>query len=388
MNILIYTSNQLSPQIGGTERVACLIAEYLQEQGHNLFYMACTPTLKEGSIKSVFLPSDLENATKENIKFVNDFINRNDINIIINEEGYSNSIYLFSHKNIDKRVKIITHLHYDICGDIKNFYKSLYLPIFGVNFKVSLINILKWIKAPYNKYYAFKNKKARYKYMLDNSDKVVLLSKYHIQDYKRLVKNGNFSKLISITNPITFSNVENINTIKQNEIIFVGRLDYSSKRVDRILKVWKIIQQKNKDWNLIIVGDGTDKERLEVISKNLNLERITFAGHTDPEQYYQRAKILLMTSNFEGTPMVIPEAMAYGVIPIVMYSFAGVNELIQNGYNGILTKPFDINDMANAIQHIIDNPKELNKLKDNVKNTIKNIDNNSLLKEWNKIIYG
>jgi len=223
--------------------------------------------------------------------------------------------------------------------------------------------------------------------MLDNTDKVVLLSKYHIIDYKRLVKNGNFSKLISITNPITFSNVENINTIKQNEIIFVGRLDYSSKRVDRILKVWKIIQQKNKDWNLIIVGDGTDKERLEIISKSLNLERITFAGHTDPEQYYQRAKILLMTSNFEGTPMVIPEAMAYGVIPIVMYSFAGVNELIQNGYNGILTKPFRITDMADAIQGLIDNPTKLDTLSNNGKITIRNINNDSLLKEWNKIIY-
>ncbi len=387
MNILIYFGNQLNPKCGGTERVACLIAEYLQEQGYSLFYMSCTPTLKERSIESVFLPSKSENATKENIIFINEYIKNNKIDVVINEGGNTNSIYLFSHKNIDKKVKIITHLHFDVCGDIKTFYNSLYLPIKNTHFRTALINILKWIKAPYNKYYALKNKKARYKYMLDNSDKVILLSKYHIIDYKRLVKNGNFSKLISITNPITFSNVENINTIKQNEIIFVGRLDYSSKRVDRILKVWKIIQQKNKDWNLIIVGDGTDKERLEVISKSLNLERITFAGHTDPEQYYQRAKILLMTSNFEGTPMVIPEAMAYGVIPIVMNSFAGVNELIQNGYNGILTKPFRITDMADAIQGLIDNPTKLDTLSNNGKITIRNINNDSLLKEWNKIIY-
>jgi len=387
MNILIYFGNQLNSQCGGTERVACLIAEYLQEQGHILFYMACIPTIQKGSIESVFLPSNSENATTENISFVNEFIINNKIDIIINEGGNTDSIYLFSHKNIDKRVKIITHLHFDVCGDIKTFYNSLYLPIKNRPLKTALINILKWIKAPFNRYYALKNKKGRYKYMLDNTDKVVLLSKYHIIDYKRLVKNGNFSKLISITNPITFSNVENINTIKQNEIIFVGRLDYSSKRVDRILKVWKIIQQKNKDWNLIIVGDGTDKERLEIISKSLNLERITFAGHTDPEQYYQRAKILLMTSNFEGTPMVIPEAMAYGVIPIVMYSFAGVNELIQNGYNGILTKPFRITDMADAIQGLIDNPTKLDTLSNNGKITIRNINNDSLLKEWNKIIY-
>ena len=387
MNILIYFGNQLNPQNGGTERVACLIAEYLQEQGHNLFYMACTPTIKEGSYNSVFLPGKSENATIENIWFVNEYISKNKIDIIINEGGNTDSIYLFSHEHIDKNIRIITHLHFDVCGDIRTFYKSLYLPIKNVPFKTALINILKWIKAPYNKYNALKNKRARYRYMLENSDKVVLLSKFHIKDYKALINNGDFSKLISITNPITFPNVNIEISEKQNEIIFVGRLDYASKRVDRVLKGWRKLQEYNKNWSLTIVGDGQDRSRLEQLSKKLCLERITFVGHTDPKQYYQRAKILLLTSNFEGTPMVIPEAMAYGVVPIVMNSFAGVNDIIKNRHNGILTKPFDIKDMANTIQHIIDNPQELNKLGNNAKNTTTNIHNNSLLKEWDKIIY-
>ena len=71
--------------------------------------------------------------------------------------------------------------------------------------------------------------------------------------------------------------------VKQNEIIFVGRLDYSSKRVDRILKVWEKLQDKNIDWRLTIVGGGQDRERLENLSKQLKLERITFAGHTNPQ---------------------------------------------------------------------------------------------------------
>ena len=164
MNILVYFINQLNPSCGGTERVACLIAEYLQEQGHNLFYMACTPTIKEGSYNSVFLPGKSENATTENISFVNEFIRNNKIDIIINEGGNTDSIYLFSHEHIDKNIRIITHLHFDVCGDIKNFYKGLYIPIVDVPIKNSIINLLKRIKAPYNKYYALKNKKARYRY--------------------------------------------------------------------------------------------------------------------------------------------------------------------------------------------------------------------------------
>ena len=166
--------------------------------------------------------------------------------------------------------------------------------------------------------------------MLKNSDKVILLSEYYIKDYKSLIKKGDFSKLIAITNPLTFNNIDNNCSNKQNEIIYIGRLDYSQKRVDRVLKVWKLLQADNNDWALTIVGDGADKERLVRLSKDLKLERVTFAGHTNPKSYYQRAKILLLTSNFEGTPMVIPEAMAYGVVPIVMNSFAGVNDIIKN----------------------------------------------------------
>ena len=222
--------------------------------------------------------------------------------------------------------------------------------------------------------------------MLENSDKVVLLSKYHIIDYKKLIKKGDFSKLIAITNPLTFPNVNIEISEKQNEIIFVGRLDYASKRVDRVLKVWRKLQEYNKNWSLTIVGDGQDRSRLEQLSKKLCLERITFVGHTDPKQYYQRAKILLMTSNFEGTPMVIPEAMAYGVTPIIMNSFAGVNDIIKNGYNGLLTKPFSTKDMINSIQLLIDNQNKLNEISNNATNIIKNIENNILLSEWNKII--
>ena len=147
MNILIYFGNQLNPQNGGTERVACLIAEYLQKQGHKLFYVACSLTGKEDSYNSVFLPSKSEDATIENIYFIKEYISNNKIDVIINEGGNTNSIYLFSHEHIDNSIKIITHLHFDVCGDIKNFYKGLYIPIVDVPIKNSIINLLKRIKA-------------------------------------------------------------------------------------------------------------------------------------------------------------------------------------------------------------------------------------------------
>ena len=82
--------------------------------------------------------------------------------------------------------------------------------------------------------------------------------------------------------------------------------------------------------------------------------------------------------------MVIPEAMAYGVVPIVMNSFAGVNDIIKNRHNGILTKPFDIKDMANTVLLLINNPNKLELISNNAINTIQR--NNTSLNKWHNII--
>lgn len=67
-------------------------------------------------------------------------------------------------------------------------------------------------------------------------------------------------------------------------------------------------------------------------SQDWALQRIEFVGQTDSAPYYSSARILLLTSNYEGTPMVITEAMAAGVVPIVMNTFKDADLNIKNGY--------------------------------------------------------
>lgn len=77
--------------------------------------------------------------------------------------------------------------------------------------------------------------------------------------------------------------------------------------------------------------------------------------HDDIYSVYTNYSILVMTSEFEGFPMSLLEGMCNG-LPMVSFDVpTGPNEIIQDGHNGYLIKPFDINSMADSLSHLIDN---------------------------------
>lgn len=201
-----------------------------------------------------------------------------------------------------------------------------------------------------------------------------------------MVDTRHSDKIVALENPLTFT-LGGHKVKKYNEILYVGRLEYSPKRVDRVLKIWKIVSRNNPDWHLNIIGDGNDRERLEDLSRKWGLEHVAFTGRTDPQPYYERAKILLLTSNHEGTPMVIQEAMSYGVVPVVMDSFSSAADMITNGYDGLLTKAYSITDMAHKVDRLISNQQFLQKLSLNARSTIFSINNDEVLSKWDELLH-
>lgn len=349
-----------------------------------IYYLACRPVNTPGALESEFLPDKIESPTSNNIRAVNEIISRYNIDIILNEGGFGEVSKLFSHEFIPKNVKIISHLHFDPLRGRKGYYESLYLPL---SFdKQGIKNLLTRFKSPYHRLKLLRSIKERFELMLKNSDSVVVLSPKHSDLLKIIVKSPYTNKIVPLINPLTFSspNVKNIK--KCNEIIYVGRLEYSQKRVDRILKTWQIIYKKHPDWNLTIVGDGNERNHLEDLSIKLGLERISFAGRTNPQPFYEKAKILLLTSNHEGTPMVIQEAMSYGVVPIVMDTFSALSDMITDGHDGIITKPFNIKIFAKAVESIIVNQHYWQILSSNAQETIRKYNNDIIFEKWDVLI--
>ncbi|MBM6862067.1 glycosyltransferase, partial [Clostridium saudiense] len=117
----------------------------------------------------------------------------------------------------------------------------------------------------------------------------------------------------TIYNPLSFRS-EVKSDCKKNNILFVGRLVKQQKGLDLLIDAFKIIHNKQKDWNLNIVGDGPDKQWLidkihkENLINNTKIINVT----NNMKKYYLDSSILVSTSRWEGFGLVITEAMECG----------------------------------------------------------------------------
>lgn len=148
------------------------------------------------------------------------------------------------------------------------------------------------------------------------------------------------SRFLSISNPL-LPPEEPVHTPKEKIVLYVGRLCYEDKRVDRLIRIWHHIERAVPDWRLLILGQGAEKARLEEMARRLQLRRVEFLGHqTDVAPYYRRATFVCLTSNFEGLPMSLLEGQQYGVIPVSFDSFASIHSITCHGKAGIEVPAF------------------------------------------------
>lgn len=129
---------------------------------------------------------------------------------------------------------------------------------------------------------------------------------------------------------------------RPREIVYVGRLSILQKRQDILLKSMSFIHHKMPEYVLRIYGDGKDREALIRMSREMGLEKFVFfeGSVSNVMERIRTARLLLLTSDFEGIPNVILEAFQVG-IPVVTTdcSPGGCHMLIEDGVNGFIT-PF------------------------------------------------
>lgn len=130
---------------------------------------------------------------------------------------------------------------------------------------------------------------------------------------------------------------------KNNKIVIaVGRLD-NQKGFDRLIDLWSLIKKEHPDWSLHIFGSGEDKDKLQeqIQKKQLQDQIQIFPPEKNIAKRYTESSIFVMTSRFEGFPMVLLEAMSFG-LPSVSYLFkCGPKDAIEDGVNGFLVKEGD-----------------------------------------------
>lgn len=179
------------------------------------------------------------------------------------------------------------------------------------------------------------------------------------QDYKREIETAlgidpQHSRILVIEN--SEKPVRNPQQKKEKMILFCGRLENWSKRVDRLLRIWAMIQDEKmmEDWHLEILGDGEDRQMLEVLARELELRRLEFKGYNrDVASFYRRASVVCLTSQTEGWPLALTEGIAHGCIGVAFGCTAGIREVLApSGECGFTVTPFDEREYADTLLKI------------------------------------
>jgi len=145
-------------------------------------------------------------------------------------------------------------------------------------------------------------------------------------------------KMVSIGNPIDVNEIQtretNENKAYNYDVVFIGRLS-EEKNPLQFIKIINKVRQEINYISVAIVGDGNLKSECEKMIKNLNLEsNIQMLGFLkNPYDILAKAKVLCMTSNWEGFGLVAVEAMSFG-IPVIAKPVGGLCDIItkNSGY--------------------------------------------------------
>ena len=217
------------------------------------------------------------------------------------------------------------------------------------------------------------------------SYKIVTLTETDKEIFKKKFKANN---VLCIPNPITID----INTIpakfeNKKVVLAVGRL-VEQKGFDMLLKIWAKCKCKDNGWTLKIIGDGADKQKLIQQIQSLKLSNtVTISPPTkDIVTEYMNAGIYAMSSRFEGLPLVLIEAASYG-LPIISFDCeTGPRDLIKNGDNGILIKPFNLDEFAKQLDYLTCNENLRQLFSFRIKESIRKFSIENIYTLWNKIL--
>ncbi|MCD6500400.1 glycosyltransferase family 4 protein [bacterium] len=123
-------------------------------------------------------------------------------------------------------------------------------------------------------------------------------------------------------------------------IVFVGRLK-KYKRLDLLLRAFKLVSKKNSRARLWIVGEGNVKKDLLKLVERLNLKKVKFFGYVSDEKkitLLNKAWVFVTTSEKEGWAVTVIEANVCGT-PVIAFNVPGLRDSVKNGFNGLLVKP-------------------------------------------------
>lgn len=184
------------------------------------------------------------------------------------------------------------------------------------------------------------------------ADGVVLQTKQCMEFFPESIR----KKAVILKNPVNpefFQ--ERYEGEREKTIVAVGRID-ENKNHEMLIRAFSLIAEEYPEYKLIIYGEGEKKKELEALVKELKLqEKILLPGSTDRvADVIYKARVFVLSSNTEGMPNTLIEAMIMGLTVIATdCPCGGPAELIIHEKNGLLTPVGDVEGMKDNLQKVL-----------------------------------
>lgn len=309
---------------GGTERITATLSNYLVNNGVNVTILS-----KRGGKKSFY---QIDSKIK-----VYAIYDRMDVNI---------------YKNYVQTIRIYRSILSDIKPDV--------IINIGVNLSLETIpatlgnkcKIISWehfnAKVYHNFYINYISKLLAAKF----SERIVVLTAEDKEVYQRKFYAKNVSV---IPYPVSIDVTGYAYNSESKYVLNVGRLT-KQKGTDLLLESWALVNKCYPDWKLRIVGEGEWKEQLYSQAQRLNIQKsVEFVAPTlNVITHFKEASIFVMSSRYEGLPLVMIEAKCFG-LPMVSFDCdTGPRQIIRDKIDGLLVEPENYELLAQGIIELIE----------------------------------
>lgn len=370
--------------LGGEQRVVSVISNVLTNKDFDVTIL-CTDNFvanydmyKLDSRVKVF---QLNTTNKLSYKILNNFykiiryINKK-TNILKNNEKLLDVIYC--NKLLKKDLtKTIINSGYDYVIGVGGTYTLLVASIKDmINCKV-----IGWQHSSYDAYFLTKDNYSwhqdiLFEKYLNKLDKYIVLTNY---DKEKVDKRFNINSIV-INNPKSFES-DIVSNLDNKRFVAMGRFVYV-KAFEDLIEAFNLFSKKNNDWTLYIYGDGPYKDKYINLIKKYNLEnRIFIENYTDDvKKVLLDSSMYLLSSRWEGFGMVLLEAMEMG-LPVISFDIPSSKEIIKNN-SGILVRSRNIDEYADAMLKLVNNPILLKEMGKTAKMNVDKYSHVAIGEEW------
>lgn len=373
--------------LGGIQRVVSVLANELSEF-HKVDIICIEKDFKiNRDIYKLNEKIRIVNGSKlNNKKLYNKVISKVGI-LVNNSTGLFNRISL---NNLSKEiyfprevrrnfVEYFNKENYDIVIAVEGIY-SILLGMISKNISSKTIG---WQHNSYDAYFNLKKKycwkmNKLFESYISNLDRYIVLTEYDKYKFKEEM---NIDCKV-IYNPRSFVS-EIKSDMGKKQFLAAGRFNYQ-KGFDLLIESFNLFCKNNDEWNLVIVGEGEEKENIKNIVKRYKLQdRVSIMGFTDDiKKYFLDSSVLLLSSRWEGMPMIVLEALEMGV-PTISYNITAAQQLIENNREGILVNKFDISEFSNSMLKLANSFEDRRSMS---KNAIERSDEfaiDRIVEQWN-----